>query len=95
MQRVLLIFALIGVCFIVLLVGVLWTLSPWAPAPLVDSEGRVLPESFSEKIFLRINGVEQGMFIKSRDTRNPVLLYLHGGMPDYVLMQRYPAVMDT
>ena len=34
------------------------------------------------------------MFIKSKDSGNPVLLYLHGGMPDYFLTQDYPTGLD-
>ena len=34
------------------------------------------------------------MFIKGRNISNPVLLYLHGGMPDYFLTQRYPTRLD-
>jgi pimeloyl-ACP methyl ester carboxylesterase len=34
------------------------------------------------------------MFIKSKNARNPVLLYLHGGIPDYFLMERYPTGLD-
>jgi hypothetical protein len=36
--------------------------------------------SISEKVFIKIGGVKQGMFIKSKDVKNPVLLYLHGGI---------------
>ncbi len=50
--------------------------------------------SISEKIHININGVEQGMIIKSKDASNPVLLYLHGGMPDYFLTQKYPTGLD-
>ena len=32
----------------------------------------------------------QGMIIESKNSSNPVLLYLHGGMPDYFLSMRYP-----
>ena len=63
---------------------------PGKPKPLLDGNGILLPDSLSEKVFININGVEQGMFIKSKDTSNPVLLYLHGGMPDYFLTERYP-----
>ena len=48
----------------------------------------------SEKVFLNVNGVRQGMFIEGRDVRNPVLLYLHGGMPEYFLTERYPTGLE-
>ena len=57
-----------------------------ASAPL---SGRI-----SEKLSVDINGTRQGMFIKSADARNPVLLYLHGGMPDYFLTGRYPTGLE-
>ena len=34
------------------------------------------------------------MFIKSKDSTNPVLLYLHGGMPDYFLTSKYPTGLE-
>ena len=34
------------------------------------------------------------MFIKSTNAKNPVLLYLHGGMPDYFLTSRYPTGLE-
>jgi hypothetical protein len=67
------------------LLGVLLRWSPGRPEPFVDEDGNPLAGSISEKNFLNINGVKQGMFIKSKDATNPVLLYLHGGMPDYFL----------
>jgi pimeloyl-ACP methyl ester carboxylesterase len=60
----------------------------------VDENGSPLAGSISEKVFVNINGVEQGMFIKSKDATHPVLLYLHGGMPDYFLTQRYPTGLE-
>ena len=79
---------------ILILVGVLLVLSPGKPTPFVDKNGRPLAGSISEKVFVNINGVEQGMFIKSKDATHPVLLYLHGGMPDYFLTQRYPTGLE-
>jgi pimeloyl-ACP methyl ester carboxylesterase len=69
-------------------------MSPGKPIPFVDKNGSLLADSISEKIFLNINGVSQGMFIKSKDTSHPVLLYLHGGMPDYFLTQYYPTGLE-
>ncbi|MDO8950495.1 MAG: alpha/beta hydrolase [Actinomycetota bacterium] len=76
------------------LVGVLLLLSPGRPTPFVDDNGSPLPDSISEKTRVTINGVEQGMFIKGKGASKPVLLYLHGGMPDYFLTERYPTGLD-
>ena len=79
---------------VLVLLGVLLLWSPGRPTPFLDSSGKPLPGSISEKIHVNINGVEQGMFIKGKDSSNPVLLYLHGGMPDYFLTQDYPTGLD-
>ena len=52
--------------------------------------------SLVEKVHASINGVEQGMFIRSRDAAHPVLLYLHGGpgMPTYFLNRKYPTGLE-
>jgi hypothetical protein len=79
---------------VLVLVGVPLLPSPGTPKPYLDDRGRPLVHSVSEKIRVNINGVEQGMFIKGRDARNPVLLYLHGGVPDYFLTERYPTGLE-
>jgi pimeloyl-ACP methyl ester carboxylesterase len=85
----------------ILLVGIfilmvtLLAMSPGKPEPVVDVTGKPLAGSISEKVFVNINGVEQGMFIKSKDAKNPLLLYLHGGMPDYFLTPRYPTGLEN
>jgi pimeloyl-ACP methyl ester carboxylesterase len=80
---------------ILTLVGVLLLWSyPGKPRPFVDEQGRPLPGSLAEKIHVNINGVAQGMIIKSKDETNPVLLYLHGGMPEYFLTQQYPTGLE-
>lgn len=80
---------------ILALVGLLLLWSyPGRPRPFIDESGKPLAGSISEKIFVTINGTQQGMLIKSKDERNPVLLYLHGGMPDYFLSQRYPTSLE-
>lgn len=65
-----------------------------APKPLVDENGRPLRGSISEKAFVDINGARQGMFIQSKDATHPVLLYLHGGMPEYFLTEQYPTGLE-
>lgn len=74
--------------------GVLLLWSPGRPQPYRDESGRRVPNSISEKVRVRINGVEQGMFIKGRHASHPILLYLHGGIPDYFLTARHPTGLD-
>lgn len=83
---------------LVCLHGVVSVLAYWSypgkPRPFMDEHGQPLPGSIAEKIRVNINGVEQAMFIKSKDTTHPVLLYLHGGLPDYFLTQQYPTGLE-
>lgn len=82
------------VCMLIIS-GILMVLSPGKAKPFLDENGKPLEGSISEKIYVNINGVEQGMFIKSKDSTNPVLLYLHGGMPEYFLTQKYPTGLEN
>jgi pimeloyl-ACP methyl ester carboxylesterase len=81
--------ALAGVAFLLV-----W--SRGAPASIVDGSGQPVAGSLAEKVFVEVNGVRQGMFIVSRDAKNPVLLLLHGGpgMPEYFLAERYPTGLE-
>ena len=82
---------------ILMLVFVLFIYSPGKPKPLVDNNGKPLPNSISEKEFITAGGVRQGMFIRSKDINNPVLLYIHGGpaFPNYFLFEKYkPGLED-
>ncbi len=69
-------------------------MSPGKPKPFLDASRNPLPDSISEKVFVEVNGTRQGMFIKSVNAANAVLLYLHGGMPDYFLSARYPTGLE-
>jgi pimeloyl-ACP methyl ester carboxylesterase len=82
---------------VLVLAGMLLFLSPGKPAPILDENGKPLAGSLSEKIHLDINGVEQGMFIQSKDPSHPVLLFLHGGpgMPEYFLTEQYPTGLEN
>ncbi|MEA4815114.1 MAG: alpha/beta hydrolase [Oscillospiraceae bacterium] len=57
------------------------------PEPYCDETGAPVAGSISEKIWVDINGSQQGMFLKGKDTTNPILLFLTGGpgVPDYFL----------
>jgi hypothetical protein len=62
------------------------------PEPLAEN-GRPLRGGIAEKVFADINGVRQGMFIEGKDAAHPVLLWLHGGLPEYFLTERYPPAL--
>jgi pimeloyl-ACP methyl ester carboxylesterase len=92
--RIMLTIPVVLLVCVFILGGFLLAYSPGKPEPYLDENGKPLPGSFSEKIFVNINGVQQGMIIKSKNTRNPLLLYVHGGMPDYFLTQKYPTGLE-
>jgi pimeloyl-ACP methyl ester carboxylesterase len=92
--RIMLYFLSVLLVCLLLLTVTLIAVSPGKVKPILDELGKPVPGSISEKTFININGVRQGMFIKSKDTNNPVLLYLHGGMPDYFLTRKYPTGLE-
>lgn len=65
--------------------------SPGKPEQYLDNKGKPIVGSISEKTFVKIGGVKQGMFIRSKNINNPVLLYIHGGpaFPNYFLIDKY------
>jgi pimeloyl-ACP methyl ester carboxylesterase len=89
----LIMFSILLACLLILVV-VLFTWSPGKPKPFLDQNGIPLTGSISEKVFININGVKQGMFIQSKDATHPVLLYLHGGLPEYFLTRQYPTGLE-
>lgn len=84
--------ALLGL--LVILFCILLLYSPGKIEPFLDQNGKVLEGSISEKTFVNIGGIQQGMFIKGKNRENPVLLYLHGGIPDYFLTRKYPTGLE-
>lgn len=72
-------------------------ISPGKPAAFSDENENFLKGSISEKTFVTIGGVKQGMLIRSKNTGNPVLLFVHGGpgFPNYFLFEKYnPGLED-
>jgi pimeloyl-ACP methyl ester carboxylesterase len=80
--------------FTLIILCILQLYSPGKSLTFLDEKGNTLAGSISEKIHVNINGLEQGMFIKSKNATHPVLLYLHGGLPDYFLTQKYPTGLE-
>lgn len=80
---------LLGSLLVLLIVVLLY--SPGKPRQYLDANGKPFANSISEKLFVTIGGVKQGMFIKGLNTNNPVLLYVHGGpaFPNYFLIEKY------
>ena len=93
-MRTIMIILLLLSTLLILLLLVLILISPGKPSPVKDREGKIIEGSFSEKVFEDINGSRQGMFIRSSGRSNPVLLYVHGGMPDYFLDRKYNSHLE-
>jgi pimeloyl-ACP methyl ester carboxylesterase len=97
-KRMVMILASALILFFLLLLAVVFINSQGRPQPFVDNSGKVIEGSLAEKTFIKIGGVKQGMFIKSKDTKNPVLLYLHGGpsFSNYFMIEKYnPGLEDV
>jgi len=65
--------------------------SPGKIEPYLDDTCKPIPGTIAEKTFIEIGAVQQGMFIRSKNINNPVLLYVHGGpaFPNYFLIDKF------
>jgi pimeloyl-ACP methyl ester carboxylesterase len=68
--------SLVGIIFIGILITILN--SPGKLEPLKDGQGNIISGAISEKVWLEVCGIKQGMFIRGENPKNPVILYLHG-----------------
>lgn len=82
-------------CLVTLTI-ILALISPGKLKPFIDHNGKPVEGSISEKVFVDIGGVKQGMFIRGVNVNNPVLLFVHGGpaFPEYFLADKYPAGLE-
>lgn len=65
----------VGLVFI----GIIIYNSPGTLKPLCDTKLKEIPGSISSKRWITVGGIKQGMFIRSENPENPVILFLHGG----------------
>lgn len=58
-----------------------------------DDNGELLPNSISEKCYLKVDDVQLGMILLAKDMSNPVLLICGGGpgISEYLLESMYPS----
>ncbi|MEN6314433.1 MAG: alpha/beta hydrolase [Clostridiaceae bacterium] len=70
--------------------------SPGKTHPFLDANKKEIAGSISEKTFVEINGIRQGMFIRGKNTNNPMVLFVHGGpgMPEYFLAEKYMMIFE-
>ena len=79
MGKILLIIILALVALALIALAILKINSSGKLPAIKDSAGNVIEGGVSEKVFVEIGGVKQGMFIRGEKEDNPVLLFLHGG----------------
>ena len=83
--------------FLALLLITILIDSPGKSRPFLDQDGKKIPGSISIIETLNINGLNQRMIIRGRDTTKPVLLYLHGGPgdPEFPFVHQFnPGIED-
>lgn len=90
-SRMLIILLSATALFLLVVALIILVNSTGRPEQFKDSKGNQLAGSISEKVFVEIGGVRQGMFIRGINVNNPVLLYIHGGpaFPNYFLIDKY------
>jgi pimeloyl-ACP methyl ester carboxylesterase len=83
--------------FFLMLTCILLIYSPGKIEQYSDDSGKQISGSIAEKTFIQIGCIKQGMFIRSKNITNPVLLDLHGGpaVPNYFLIDKFkPGLED-
>ncbi len=77
------------------LLGILFLMP--ARTPLIrDDQGGVVPGSTAILEQVTLGGMEQSILVRSRDKRNPVLLFLHGGpgYPQIAYARKYQSELE-
>ncbi len=87
--------ALLGLFVISIMILIIY--SPGKPLQFSEMNPETNSNSISEKIFIEIGGLNQGMFIRGKNRENSIILFLHGGpgMPTYFLNEKYPTGLEN
>jgi len=95
-KRMLAVLISIVLGFFLIITCTLFVYSPGKIEPYLDNSGKPIIGSVSEKTFIKIGEVTQGMFIRSKNINNPVLLYVHGGpaFPNYFLIDKFKPELE-
>lgn len=97
LAKVMLIILSVFLALTLVFLSVWFVCSPGKIKPFLDRNGKEITDSVSEKIFVTIDGVKQGMIIRGENKHNPVILFLHGGpgMPEYFLAGKYLTDLES
>lgn len=84
------------IIMLILLFVFLLIQSPGKPRPFLDEDGKTEPGSIAVIETVNINGLDQRMIIRGRDTSKPVLLYLHGGpgSPEFPFVRQFDSGLE-
>lgn len=66
LRRKMFILLFIFIIFVSMFIMAAFLNSPGRLTPLKDTQGNIIPGSVSEKVWIEINGIKQGMFIRGR-----------------------------
>ncbi len=65
--------------FLVFVMGFLLMTRRTSTRPFVDKGGHIIKGSIAEQLYLPIGGIQQWVLLRGKNTRNPILIFLHGG----------------
>lgn len=88
--------ALILLSLVAILLVIVVLKSPGKADPYQLSDGTTPERSLSEIVSLKVGDTPQSLIIKSKDSLNPVLLYVHGGpgSPEFFFIEHFGSQID-
>jgi pimeloyl-ACP methyl ester carboxylesterase len=90
--------AVLALCLLVVALAAAWhILTHGRTPPILDAKGATVPGSVASLERMQLGGVPQSVLIRGRSTRNPVLLFLHGGpgMPAMYLAHAWQRPLEN